>query len=649
VISTRSAAELQSGQAPPNETASLTTPPPPGPSRPGRWLDATIIAAAFAASLAWTWGTWPDVQIDFGREAYVAWRLSLGEVLYRDVAVFNGPLSPYVNAGWFRLFGVSLWTLFLTNAAIAAAGLVGIYALLSPLAGRLAATVVTALIMPVFGTVRYDWVGNFNYLAPYSHECTHGLFLAVLALWLTQQNLADPPAAPVDRKPGGLDRRLAAVVGIGLVNGLIFLTKLEVSLATLTATGLGCVLAAWRHRDPPSRVLRDVGVFFAAMAVGPLVAWGLLSIAMPSGEALRGTLGSWVHVFNDDLRELRYFARLMGTDTPVANLWRVAWLGGLYAGLIGAVAWGCRRAAGKRRDDRVSWGQGLVLAGLGAVPVGLAWVGREAVPWLSLAQPLPLAMGLIGLVAAVRLWRGWRGVGPEQRSVRPAMWFVLAAFGGVMLLKMVLNTVVYDYGFFLAMPAAVVAAAFVLGSVGVLASRRRPRARRIYQAVMVGGLLALTLGHLSVAWPRIQALEVPVGHAGDRFFADRRGEIVNALLTNIERNLEPDATLAVLPEGVMVNYLARQRNPTRYTFFMPSDVLMFGEGNIVAALDASPPDYVVLMHKDTSDYGHRFFGQDYGLALMGWVSRHYRPVGRIGSEPFRNQRFGVVVLKRTRP
>ena len=46
-----------------------------------------------AAMAAWSWRTWPDVFIDFGREAYVAWRLSEGDVLHRDIVYVSGPLS----------------------------------------------------------------------------------------------------------------------------------------------------------------------------------------------------------------------------------------------------------------------------------------------------------------------------------------------------------------------------------------------------------------------------------------------------------------------------------------------------------------------------------------------------------------------------
>ena len=38
----------------------------------------------------------------------------------------------------------------------------------------------------------------------------------------------------------------------------------------------------------------------------------------------------------------------------------------------------------------------------------------------------------------------------------------------------------------------------------------------------------------------------------------------------------------------MVNYLARRVNPTPYINFMPPELIMFGEENMVAAFRSSP-------------------------------------------------------------
>ena len=59
---------------------------------------------------------WTDPLVDFGRELYVPWRLSHGAVLYRDVDDFYGPLSQYLNAGFFRVFGPGLMVLAAANS-----------------------------------------------------------------------------------------------------------------------------------------------------------------------------------------------------------------------------------------------------------------------------------------------------------------------------------------------------------------------------------------------------------------------------------------------------------------------------------------------------------------------------------------------------
>ena len=153
------------------------------PAAVGRLLGPLLIAVATAAMVYWSWGTWPDVIVDFGRELYTPWQLSEGQVLYRDVAHFNGPLSPYTNALWFRLFGVGLRTLVVANLAIFGVLVYLCYSLLEQLGSRTSATLACLVFVFVFAFSRYTIAGNYNYLCPYSHESTHGLTLALASFY----------------------------------------------------------------------------------------------------------------------------------------------------------------------------------------------------------------------------------------------------------------------------------------------------------------------------------------------------------------------------------------------------------------------------------------------------------------------------------
>src|SRR5580658_2104013 len=79
------------------------------------------LAGLAVLMLAGSWRRWPDPQIDFGVELYLPWRLANGAVLYRDADILYGPLSQYLNAALFRLFGPGFMVLVAANLLVFAA------------------------------------------------------------------------------------------------------------------------------------------------------------------------------------------------------------------------------------------------------------------------------------------------------------------------------------------------------------------------------------------------------------------------------------------------------------------------------------------------------------------------------------------------
>ena len=146
-----------------------------------------------------------------------------------------------------------------------------------------------------------------------------------------------------------------------------------------------------------------------------------------------------------------------------------------------------------------------------------------------------------------------------------------------------------------------------------------------------GGTVGIfVFGYLYVFARQFAEKSTLVGTGGDAFWADfsaqkdeERGRAVNILLHSLSE-LPPGATLATLPEGAMINYLSRRENPTPYINLMPPEVIMFGEDRIVASLAAHPPDYIVLVPSDPSDYGYRNFAIDYGKEIFQWIKANYQ-------------------------
>ncbi|MCA9510032.1 MAG: hypothetical protein KC560_04965, partial [Myxococcales bacterium] len=150
------------------------------------------LGALFAALVAWSAGRWTDPVIDFGFELYVPWRLTEGDVLYRDIAYRNGPFSPYANAAVFAALGVSVRSLVVANLAVLAAIVALLYALLARATSALGAFAGAAAVLCVCAFSQYGNVGNYDFATPYQHGQTHGLALGLGVVALCVRALRAP-------------------------------------------------------------------------------------------------------------------------------------------------------------------------------------------------------------------------------------------------------------------------------------------------------------------------------------------------------------------------------------------------------------------------------------------------------------------------
>ena len=578
-------------------------------------IGGPVVVLGAAITMLWlSWGKWPDVLIDFGRELYVPWMLAEGKVLYRDLLYFNGPLSPYLNALWFVLFGPSLRTLVWVNLALLAIMMLVMYLVLRRTSSPSAAFVACLVFIFLFAFSQYAIDGNYNYVCPYSHEATHGMLFSWVALACLLAHARS--------------QRTGWLVGAGLACGLVFLTKPEffVAIAAASVTALG--LWTWSEKPDFTRALRSIGVFVAALLIPPLVAFALLWTSLPWSEAGIGTLGGWWYIWDSRIYGLRFYRVVMGMNAPLVNLGKMFLMAGVYAAVLLPALVLATFPSRKRME--------ILLAGLVfAVVVTLSWGGR--LPWSHLGRPLPLFMVVAGSAMAWAVTR--------HRQDKHISALVLIVFSFVILGKMLLNARLYHYGFVLAMPAMLVLVLALLDWIPTAIKNSGGR-QVIFYAVALAVLVVISTWHVNLSAKHYVRKSIAVGVGADVFLSDQHGAAVKLAVDWLDRHTHPQDTVAVLPEGVMINYLSRRRNSTPIVTSIPSDILMFGEDRILRALQATPPTYVVLVHRDTTEYGFRFFGKDYGQSIAEWFVQNYRPVKLIGAMPLRDDRFGVLIAKR---
>jgi MFS family permease len=590
------------------------------------WAEAASLAALVGLTIFYvsiSWRKWCDPLVDFGDQLYTAWRLSEGAVLYRDVDLLYGPFSQYFNAALFALFGPGILVLVTANFIIFAAIVTVLYLLCRGAWGRIAAFVACALFIAVFGFSQFVHFGNLNYATPYSHETTHGMLVCLVLCLLLIRWIED--ASPI--------RSLFA----GALFGLTALLKPEIMFAAAVMTVVAG-LTRWRSGGLP----KTAAVAWAVAAVLPSAAFALYFVfVMPWTSALAAAGHGWLSLANTALTSDVLQRGFLGLDQPWQHLTQHAFatfVALFVIAVLAAVAWLAEKVGR-------AWLLVLVCAAAAAF---FAWLSLTQIKWIDIGRCL---LGLMSIYAVVSIMSILRDNQTEENSRHRISRLLLAVLAAALMSRMILNGRIYHYGYYQAALAAVILPAIIVSE---LPSRLRMTWRG--SSVILIGALALLLPGVIALTKRSQNefrwKTISIGHGRDQFFAfDPQLDPEGKMVATISEALQKDRngpTLLVLPEGEMINYLARLRNPIPQFFFYDGVTADGGEDRIVKDLAAHPPYWVVIISRDLGEYGIDRYGEQpgEGREILSWVKESYKRVAAIGGDPLDYREHGAVILRK---
>ncbi len=546
--------------------------------RPIEWLGLTGLAGLAAFFLATSWRKWPDPLTDFGRELYLPWRLANGAVLYRDVDDLYGPFSQYFNAALFKCFGAGLMVLVTANLAIFAAISVIIYSLCRRAWGVGAALASSAVFISVFGFSQLVECGNYNYVTPYAHETTHGFLICLLLVialvrWVEEATL-----------------RRSFIAG-GLF-GLTAVLKPEFMLAAGLITFTAVVIQLW-HRKPP-RLLTII--VWAGGAVLPTLGFIVYFTAhLPWKEAVGVACRAWLSAitstrFTKELIQESF----LGFDRPWENLLEQVRATLLACGLIAAIA-----EAGLLAERGMRTRLRLLLGGLLAGV--LLWLACLEITWRETGQCLLGLMLIYTFFSAASVIR--RSI-PERTHQAQVIRLLMAVLATALMARMALNGRIYHYGYYQAALAGLLVPAVLIGELPM----RLGLGRCGRTMIMVGSLALLVPGVTvitSESQRQLHLKTLAIGEGVDRFYAfppkiEPIGKIVR-LLSETLRKMPHTHTLLALPEGEMINYLARLPSTVAPYYFFSTAISDGREEKIVNELQRRPPDCIVIITRDLSE------------------------------------------------
>ncbi len=570
------------------------------------WL--VLVALSLVAGLASNWERFGDPIVDCGREMNQPLRLLQGERLYADVQHFYGPLSPYLNAVLYGIFGVHLDVLRAGGAVTTVIIVALVYWLARRLAGRAGAA---AAALAVTWLCAFQPYGNF--VLPYSYAAVHGSLLSLAALASGVRFLER-------RRPGLL-------VLSGVCAGLALTAKIDMGAAAL-AGGLAAALLGGPLLPRPS--LRRALVFFVPAVVLPAIVYAALAVQV----GIRAVVAE-NYVLPLRLPEpVVYFMRwTFGFEDPPRALAREALVLVQLAAVAGLVAFA---ALGLARRGRRGAREAALRHGPWVLVVSALVALRRSIFELDPMAALPLIVAAVVLAMLPRAVREWRR--RSRLGARTALVLVCAVFSLACMARTVLYVRTNSYGSFM-LPPALMMLTYV-STWRVPASLRRPSRVRWARRLSVVALLAWTAGAGVLATQRAASRRTyrVVTSRGTMLMGPARGQAFVEAIRFLDRETRPGEPVAVLPEGTALLFLTDRRNPLKEEVATPG---LLDEDRALRQLESSRTRLILVTDRPTDEYGAAAFGRDYGRRTMEWIEGRFRVCGVFGRDPRPDRQIGT--------
>jgi len=600
-----------------------------------------VMAVSFACGLWISWQRWGNPLVDCGREMNEPLRLAQGQMLYSDVRHIYGPLSPYLNAGLFKIFGPSLAVLCGDGIVTAMIIVVLVYWLARRLMGRVEST---AAALSVMWLCAFKQAGN--YILPYSFAALHGSAFGLLALTLilayvdivTQTDVADRKLTP-----HLFGRRSARIVAAGLLTGLALLAKTEMGIPPLLT---GVLAVVWLNRSSPRLLTARLSAFIVPAAAIVLAAYGVIAARI----GVRSLFGDSFLLLINMPSELAYFnKRMSGFDDTIGSLIQIAGMSlrvGLFAATVGLLSLAISRS--RKGNENRSNGKpnqtGSAQLSLMTLVAAFLFVAVSFAGRMQLEKGPYLAMPVILIALIIAEFRSLisRGAGKRESINSNSITVLLLSVYAITSLVRVLLRVRSGgaYASYL-LPVSVILFVLCASRIGpdLLKQARAVKLARGIMLTIIFMWIAATAAVFAGRYKKDNTFTLATSR-GTMLVANDLGAAFKQAIEFVESETAPNDSLVVLPEGTSINFFTGRPNPLREEITTPGFLDDEGEKRAIHQIEQADTRFIFIANRPTPEFGAVVFGRDYCKHLMGWIEQNYSLCAVFGKDTGADSEIG---------
>ena len=511
-----------------------------------------IIWCLFLPVFVIVWAHQGHLIIDCGREVFYPQRILEGSVLYKDLFNIYGPVSYLINAGLYKMFGASLYTLYFAGMTVSV-GIVTFIYLISRLFFDKFLSFSISVLTLILGCFSFY---IFNYIFPYSFAMSYGLLAFLASLYClilfikTQQNM--------------LYYLSAFFAGLAVFSKyefipylLIFLFveyKLNLNWKRIITAILSCIIVP---------VLIFTILFLQGLGFGDIIHCAKDIIAMTRTQTLK---------FFYIISGLAFQKETLGL--LIRNFFKSAFPIILFLSAMYLY-------------DKSRLKSGLLFAG--------SFIAVCSFVTVEYFIFLPFLLTILAFIFL-------------KKQTLEVQIFVLSSL--LVSLKVFWATVTSSYGIFFIPTLIIAVFCFV------------PKDFRNKMGIY---LLVLTLIFAinNLRQRKFKSIKVKT-EKGVIYDNTEAKDVLPRLITYLKTNTTENDTVLILPEGLLINFLANRKSDDYYNSFLPLYIETFGEKRLINHFENNKPDFIIIHNYPTSDYYFKSICKDYAFEFCNFVRTNYR-------------------------
>lgn len=576
-----------------------------------------IISLSFYYLLNVSWFRWGNLIIDTSRELWLPSQLLKGETLYKDLLYPFGFFPPYFLAFLYKIFGINISTLVGCGIAVTVLISLFIYKIARFFLDAASSGLVVLTFLFVFAFSYYEpYCGIYNFILPYSFASTFFMFFTTVSLFFFFKYII-------------LKKEKFIYLWAAFLS-LAFFCRPELSLPVWLAFVVTHILL-WL-KEGRDKFLRLLLYLFLPLIIS-LAGYALFFLYFNAFAAFKESFLGSLNIAVD----LKLISRNSGLDNIYKSIslsFKSLFFHFLVIAILAVLNLFLIRRFTKKYQ-KLALGVGIIF-----LTIILSIKFKYLTSYFQYrCIPLVLLIGLISSACNI----------VRSKEIKNNLLLFSLFFVSLMsTLRISLNTIPVGYGFYLLTLGLISYYVFFIKLLPLFLKQLFKVDLIFLKNILICifGVLFLLYWYASFSNYSIRNKLIDTGK-GSIFCLD--DDVTRAFWQSVdylkENTLESDR-IVVLPEGVSINYFSDRDNPLRRFHFCSLDPAGVAEAGLISDFIKFNINYIVIVHRNTFEFGHAFFGVDYGRKLANWIYANYKPIKLFGAMPFTSDNFGILILKR---